>query len=74
MEKVNSDSVGHASEISPSPARSSPELADKELGIWQAVTKYRKVVLYCVGLSSAVLLYGYDQAIVGSVSGLPVFQ
>ena len=60
-----------------SPTISSTEgvaVDEPELTLWQAVSKWRKLVLYCVGLSSAVLLYGYDQAIVGSVSGLPAFQ
>lgn len=70
MEKSNS---GHESEISPTTS-STLALGEEKLTLWQAVRKWHKVVLYCLGLSSAVLLYGYDQAIVGSVSGLPAFQ
>lgn len=47
---------------------------DQDLTLWQAVRKWKKVVLYCLALSFAVILYGYDQAIVGSVSGIPAFQ
>lgn len=47
---------------------------DAQLTLWQAVRTWKKVVLYCLGLSFAVILYGYDQAIVGSVSGIPAFQ
>lgn len=47
---------------------------DRHLSLWLAVRMYKKVVLYCLCLSFAVVLYGYDQAIVGSVSGIPAFQ
>ncbi|KAF2200888.1 proton myo-inositol cotransporter [Delitschia confertaspora ATCC 74209] len=47
---------------------------DNDLSLWQALRKYRKVVWYCVGLTSAILLYGFDYVIVGSVSAMPSFQ
>ncbi|KAF2875107.1 general substrate transporter [Massariosphaeria phaeospora] len=42
--------------------------------LWLDVKKYRKVVGYTLGLASAILLYGYDNVIVGTVSGMPPFQ
>jgi hypothetical protein len=40
----------------------------------QNAKKYRKVVYIMLGLSSAILLYGYDYVIVGTVAGMPSFQ
>ena len=51
-----------------------PNSAVKDLTLWQAVRKWRKIVLYCLGLSCAILLYGYDLVIVGTVSAIPAFQ
>jgi hypothetical protein len=51
-----------------------PASDDGALTVWEAVRKYRKVVRYCVGLTSAILLYGYDYVIVGSTSAMPSFQ
>lgn len=45
-----------------------------ELTLWQTLKKWHRVSLYCVGLTSAILLYGYDYVIVGSTSSMPSFQ
>jgi hypothetical protein len=50
------------------------ELTDEQRTLWQNVKKYRKVVWVTLGLTSAILLYGFDLAVVGSVSAMPVFQ
>jgi hypothetical protein len=42
--------------------------------LWQSMKKWPRVVAYCLILSSAILLYGYDLVIVGSVSAMPSFQ
>lgn len=42
--------------------------------LWRSVREWPRVVGYCVALSSAILLYGYDLVIVGTVSAMPVFQ
>lgn len=47
---------------------------DDNLTLWQALRKWRRVTLYCVGMSSAILLYGFDYAIVGTSSAMPSFQ
>jgi hypothetical protein len=44
------------------------------LKLWQAIRKYPKIVGYCIGLTSAILLSGYDQVIVGTSSAMPAFQ
>lgn len=47
---------------------------DENLTLIQAVKKYHRVSFYCVGLTSAILMYGYDYVIVGSTSSMPSFQ
>lgn len=42
--------------------------------LWQLLKQWPKVVMYCFALSSAILLYGYDLVIVGTVSAMPAFQ
>jgi hypothetical protein len=49
-------------------------LLDEQRTLWQNAKKYRKVVYIMLGLSSAILLYGYDYVIVGTVAGMPSFQ
>lgn len=45
-----------------------------ELPLWQALRKWRRVTIYCIGLTSAILMYGYDYVIVGTTSSMPSFQ
>lgn len=52
----------------------SGEASDDERTLWQNVKKYRKVTYVTFGLTSAILLYGYDNVVVGTVSAMPVFQ
>lgn len=44
------------------------------LTFWQSVKKWKRIVWYCIGLTSAILMYGYDYVIVGTVSAMPAFQ
>lgn len=53
------------------PVESDP---DAHLTLWQAIKKWRRVVLYCVGLTSGILMFGYDYVIVGTTSAMPSFQ
>ena len=48
--------------------------SSEKVTLWQSVKIYPKVVGYCVGVTAAILLYGYDLAIVGTVSAMPEFQ
>lgn len=50
------------------------EASDNSQTLWQNIKKYRKVVYVTFGLTSAILLYGYDNVVVGTVSAMPVFQ
>lgn len=47
---------------------------DENLTLWQAIRRWRRVTLYCVGMTSAILMYGYDFVIIGSGSAMPSFQ
>lgn len=51
--------------------------ADKKtshIPLWQSIKKFPRIVGYCLALSSAILLYGYDLVIVGTVAAMPQFQ
>lgn len=47
---------------------------EKRLNLFAAVRKWPKVSLWCMALTSTILLWGYDHALISSVSGMPVFQ
>jgi hypothetical protein len=55
-------------------SQSISEEGDNSRTLWQNVKKYRKVTYVTFGLTSAILLYGYDNVVVGTVSAMPVFQ
>lgn len=55
-------------------SQASSEASDNSRTLWQNVKKYRKVTYVTFGLTSAILLYGYDNVVVGTVSAMPVFQ
>ncbi|KAJ5583188.1 hypothetical protein N7535_001808 [Penicillium sp. DV-2018c] len=42
--------------------------------LWHSIKRFPRIVGYCVALSSAILLYGYDLVIVGTVAAMPQFQ
>lgn len=47
---------------------------NEDLPFFQAVKRYPKVAAYCLALTTAILLWGYDLVIVSSVTGVPAFQ
>lgn len=47
---------------------------DDETSLWKSVRKWPRVLGYSLGLTSAILLYGFDTSIVGNVSAIPAFQ
>jgi len=57
-----------------STSQASSEEGDDSRTLWQNVKKYRKVTYVTFGLTSAILLYGYDNVVVGTVSAMPNFQ
>jgi hypothetical protein len=48
--------------------------ADANLTLWQSVKRHRNVVWCCIGLTTTILLYGYDFVIVWTTSAMPSFQ
>lgn len=53
---------------------SSSQAGDEQRTLWQNVRKYRKVTYVTLAVTSAILLYGYDYVIVGTISAMPYFQ
>jgi MFS family permease len=47
---------------------------DEQRSLWQNIKKYRKVCWITIALTSAILLYGFDNVVVGTVAAMPVFQ
>jgi hypothetical protein len=64
----------HVSEVSSADSAFSTDSGDKQRSLWQNVKKYRKVTYVTLALTSAILLYGYDNVVIGTVSAMPVFQ
>ena len=46
----------------------------RNLPLIQSCKVYPRVVGYCFGLTTVILLWGYDLVIVGTIQALPVFQ
>ncbi len=47
---------------------------DESQTLWHALRAYPKIIGYTFGLCIAILLFGYDSVITGSVSAMPAFQ
>ncbi|OAP60368.1 hypothetical protein AYL99_05370 [Fonsecaea erecta] len=47
---------------------------DDEPTLWKSIRKWPKIVGYSLGLTSAILLNGFDTSIVGNLSAIPAFQ
>ncbi|KAK2605862.1 hypothetical protein QQS21_003702 [Conoideocrella luteorostrata] len=54
--------------------KSSPPNLPANLTLWQSSKKYKNVIWCCIGLTTTILLYGYDYVIVGTTSAMPSFQ
>ncbi|KAF1961924.1 MFS general substrate transporter [Byssothecium circinans] len=52
----------------------SSQASDDNRTLWENAKKYRKIVYVTFSLTSAILLYGYDNVIVATVAGMPEFQ
>lgn len=44
------------------------------LTLLQSLKKWRRVSLYCLGMTTGILMYGYDYVIVGTTAAMPSFQ
>ncbi|RYO79951.1 hypothetical protein DL766_009082 [Monosporascus sp. MC13-8B] len=47
---------------------------DEDLPLGQAIRRYPRVAGYCLALTTAILLWGYDLVVVGSITAVPAFQ
>ncbi|CAO2651508.1 Nn.00g040780.m01.CDS01 [Neocucurbitaria sp. VM-36] len=63
-----------AEHISDVNSASTSQTSDEQRTLWQNVKKYRKVTYITLGLTSAILLYGYDNVVIGTISAMPDFQ
>lgn len=45
-----------------------------EMTLWKNLRKNPKVAAYCLGLTSVILLWGYDLAMTSNLASLPEFQ
>jgi hypothetical protein len=54
--------------------RDDSEGKGSHIPLWQSIKTFPRIVGYCLALSSAILLYGYDLVIVGTVAAMPQFQ
>ncbi|KAM5359700.1 hypothetical protein ACJZ2D_014269 [Fusarium nematophilum] len=74
MERKSSESARFSvvEDVQPDP----PHQRDDDVGLtlYQSVRKWHRVALYCVGMTSAIIMYGFDYVIVGSTSAMPSFQ
>lgn len=50
------------------------DASNEQRTVLQNVKRYRKVAWVTFGLTSAILLFGYDNVVVGTTSGMPAFQ
>ncbi|KAF7617862.1 putative sugar transporter [Aspergillus flavus] len=54
--------------------RSDPPLIQRKISVLEDIKRSPKVAGYCLALTSGIILYGYDLAIVSNVSSMPEFQ
>ena len=47
---------------------------DIHLTLWESVKKWKRIVYFSLGITSAILMYGYDYVIIGTISAMPSFQ
>ncbi|KAK1994786.1 MFS general substrate transporter [Colletotrichum falcatum] len=77
MTSDKSVNVGRLEAVSSIASTNTSDLETNRYGhltLWQSIKKWRRVVLYCIGMTSAILMYGYDYVIIGTTSAMPSFQ
>lgn len=74
--KASYSAAEQVSEVNSTSTRppTSQEETDEQRSLWQNIKRYRKVCWITIALTSAILLYGYDNVVVGTVSAMPIFQ
>jgi hypothetical protein len=48
--------------------------AEAKMTLVQAIRRWPRVFLYSLGLTTAIILWGFDFVIVGSVASMPAFM
>lgn len=48
--------------------------SEAKMSVWTALRRWPKVSWYSLALTSTIVLWGFDNVLVGSVSAMPVFQ
>ena len=77
MQSEKSDTIEMAKheEIAPSSSEGTGrEIDDGDLPLGKAIRQYPKIAGYACFVTLAILLWGYDLVIVGTVSSIPAFQ
>ncbi|MBE3041163.1 hypothetical protein IMZ48_00960 [Candidatus Bathyarchaeota archaeon] len=66
-----SDALSRKSSTVEVPANNN-EVTDE--GLWQRFRRWPRLSLWALALSTPILLYGYDNVIVGNITSVPEFQ
>ncbi len=48
--------------------------SEPKMSLWTALRRWPRVSWYSLTLTSTIVLWGFDNVLVGSVSAMPVFQ
>lgn len=48
--------------------------SEPKMPLWAALRRWPRVSWYSLALTSTIVLWGFDNVLVGSVSAMPVFQ
>jgi MFS family permease len=74
LNRLGSDLGGKYATVVAEDGEEHVQAAQPDLTLWQAVRKYRRTMLHCMGMTSAILMYGFDMVIVGTTASMPSFQ
>lgn len=78
-EKIDIEDLAKVEKLEAPTSDTSSELPldtneDAHLSLKQSLSKWRRVALYSLCMTSGILMFGYDYVIVGTVSAMPSFQ
>lgn len=71
--EVAGDTKAPAMHLEDVPTRE-PSVDPAEMTLFRNLRKSPKVAAYCLGLTSVILLWGYDMAMTSNLASLPEFQ
>jgi hypothetical protein len=52
----------------------SDDNGDNHLPLVPSLKKWKRIAIYCLGLTAGILMYGYDHVVVGTTAAMPSFQ